>query len=1040
MKKSIVLIFSILLSLSLNAQWEKTNASFGGNINVLEVSGNNIFAGTDEGVYLSVDNGSSWTQMNNGLTNTMIYSMVIVGTDVFVGTGGKGVFVSSDNGKSWIAVNKGMSNSDVRSLYFYNNNLFAGTENDGIFLSSDKGKSWNSINNGLDNYPIRTFLFSGGLIYAGTNGGGLFATSDNGNKWFNCSVPLNPIQDPKYKKINALASINALLFVGTEGGLYSLYGTTPSFVLTTFSINSLKVDGTKLVVGTKPAGYDYNTGELDPYIIWENFKSSSYKLTGNYGVMVSSDYGKNWTPMNKGLSHKPVVALSMIGKTIIAGTLGCGIYISSDQGSTWYLKNKGIGNAKITSIISNNTEIYVGTYGSGIHKSIDGGNTWAEINNGIPNYQITSMTISGNTLFAGTEGLGLYKSTDGGNTWIFSPYAGKYMKDYIIDDLLTCYELKGNKFYVSKLHTDASGKVYVVQRSPGELSCYIPKTINKINLPSGIYTSTDLGNSWTYNNKTSNIYYTNFLTTSGSYIYAGDNFSSNNGFSWSKNPVTVDGVDYAGLCIETIGNRVLIGTEFIGVITSNDNGDTWNYPTYTLYNSRVNVLAKISNESVFAGTENGVFYSKDFFSTVTNVNSNLLDTNIVAFAIVGSDIYAGTLNGKIWKRSISDIIQPPLKAGIISGASFVCEGQKNVNYSIPEISNSEFYIWKFPNGKVDTTKTNTINISFESNDISGNLSVYATNYFGDGQVSTQFITISKLPSVVATASKTAVCSGESVSLTGTGASTYKWDNNVSNGVAFVPSATKTYTVTGTDANGCINTAIVNVTVNKLPSVVAIASKTAICTGESVTLTGSGASTYIWDNNVNNAVSFVPSETKTYTVSGTDVKGCSKTSSVNVKVNQLPTVTISMNGPNTYCSNKLTELVASNGVSYLWNDGTTSKTIKPNQSGSYFVKVTDINGCSASSEPVYLTVDDCASIDQLAIQTIQIFPNPTTDLLSVEVSEDLIQLTYKIMDVTGKELVSEKLKHTLNTIDVEDLASGTYFFEIENGYKTKFIKQ
>jgi hypothetical protein len=57
-----------------------------------------------------------------------------------------------------------------------------------------------------------------------------------------------------------------------------------------------------------------------------------------------------------------------------------------------------------------------------------------------------------------------------------------------------------------------------------------------------------------------------------------------------------------------------------------------------------------------------------------------------------------------------------------------------------------------------------------------------------------------------------------------------------------------------------------------------------------------------------------------------------------------------------------------------------------------------------------------------------------------VSEDLMQLAYKIMDVSGKELVTGKLNHTLHMIDVEHLATGTYFFEIENGYKTKFIKQ
>ena len=54
-----------------------------------------------------------------------------------------------------------------------------------------------------------------------------------------------------------------------------------------------------------------------------------------------------------------------------------------------------------------------------------------------------------------------------------------------------------------------------------------------------------------------------------------------------------------------------------------------------------------------------------------------------------------------------------------------------------------------------------------------------------------------------------------VQLSGSGAVTYSWDNNVSDGVSFSPTATGTYTVTGTDANGCSNTDAVDVTVNPI---------------------------------------------------------------------------------------------------------------------------------------------------------------------------------------------------------------------------------
>ncbi len=74
------------------------------------------------------------------------------------------------------------------------------------------------------------------------------------------------------------------------------------------------------------------------------------------------------------------------------------------------------------------------------------------------------------------------------------------------------------------------------------------------------------------------------------------------------------------------------------------------------------------------------------------------------------------------------------------------------------------------------------------------------------------VTVNALPVVTANASSAIVCNGSSVTLTGGGASTYSWTGGVTNGVAFVPSVTTTYTVTGTDVNGCKNTASQTITI------------------------------------------------------------------------------------------------------------------------------------------------------------------------------------------------------------------------------------
>src|SRR5690606_6216074 len=117
---------------------------------------------------------------------------------------------------------------------------------------------------------------------------------------------------------------------------------------------------------------------------------------------------------------------------------------------------------------------------------------------------------------------------------------------------------------------------------------------------------------------------------------------------------------------------------------------------------------------------------------------------------------------------------------------------------------------------------------------------------------------------------------------------YNWNNGVANGVSFSPSTTQTYTVTGTDGNGCENTALIQVIVNQLPNVDAGTTQS-ICMGDDVTLNGTGAQSYVWNNNVTNGVAFTPSATETYTVTGTDANGCQSIDQVVVTVNALPNV-------------------------------------------------------------------------------------------------------------------------------------------------------
>jgi gliding motility-associated-like protein len=217
------------------------------------------------------------------------------------------------------------------------------------------------------------------------------------------------------------------------------------------------------------------------------------------------------------------------------------------------------------------------------------------------------------------------------------------------------------------------------------------------------------------------------------------------------------------------------------------------------------------------------------------------------------------------------------------------------------------------------------------------------------------ITINVLPAVVAGVDQT-VCEGTAVTLTGAGATAYAWDNGVMDGFPFVQSVgTVTYTVIGTDANGCENSDQVDVTVNPQPLVSAGIDQE-VCEGALVILLGSGATGYVWDNSVLDAVPFIQAPgTITYTVIGTDANGCSNSDQVDVTVNSLPVVSA---GPDfAECENTQLVLTGGGAVTYAWDNGVTDGILFNQLPGTvtYTVTGTDANGCM-NTDQVDVTVN------------------------------------------------------------------------------------
>lgn len=211
------------------------------------------------------------------------------------------------------------------------------------------------------------------------------------------------------------------------------------------------------------------------------------------------------------------------------------------------------------------------------------------------------------------------------------------------------------------------------------------------------------------------------------------------------------------------------------------------------------------------------------------------------------------------------------------------------------------------------------------------------------------ISISAPPTVTVTAPST-ICSGGNVILTASGATTYSWtpstflNPTTGSTVTATPTANVTYSVIGTNAAGCTDTATTTLTISPASNPI-ITGITSICIGSSTTLTSSGSGTFVWSTGGSSSSIIVsPTTSTTYTVSVTDANGCTGTTSTTVIINPQPIINIS--GTTNICPGEFATLNATGGTSYSWSNAqtTSSISVSPSTTSTYSVIVSN-GGCA-----------------------------------------------------------------------------------------------
>lgn len=286
-----ILVFLINSIPVLQAQWIQTSGPIGQVVTCMAISNPNIFGGTsNNGVYLSPDNGNSWKENNAGLYQKSITALLISGLNLFAGTTGT-VFLSTNNGTSWSQINNGL-NGSITSLVECGGNIFCGTNGYGLFKSTNNGTNWKAINTSTASTYVRSLASSGSIICAGM-GVGLSISTDYGVTWSQSNAGLT---EPAIFPIT-ISGTN--IFVGsqseTRGGIYLSTNNGTSWAqvnsgLSTTYITSLCSSGTSIFAGT------------------------------TNGVFISTNNGLSWTAANTGLTNTFVTALAVSSTNLFAGT------------------------------------------------------------------------------------------------------------------------------------------------------------------------------------------------------------------------------------------------------------------------------------------------------------------------------------------------------------------------------------------------------------------------------------------------------------------------------------------------------------------------------------------------------------------------------------------------------------------------------------------------------------------------------------------------------------------------------------------------
>lgn len=452
-----------------------------------------------------------------------------------------------------------------------------------------------------------------------------------------------------------------------------------------------------------------------------------------------------------------------------------------------------------------------------------------------------------------------------------------------------------------------------------------------------------------------------------------------------------------------------------------------------------NVIGTITSGNVYTAQisdASGNFGSATDIGTLTSVSiSDSILISIPSGISPGSN-YRIRVNSSLTAMTGTDngtdisINSPPLVSATTFPNDTICLGA-TITLSGADAST---YIW---------TGSVTDNVPFTPV-ATGSASYIVTGTDASGCTDTAEVDIFVHPLPVVTGTSLpndSVCAGNQVSLNGGGASTYSWSGGITNGSLFTPTATDTFFVTGTDANSCqaTDSVIVFHFLNPIVSAGVFPNDT-ICEGIQLTLTGSGASNYIWTGGATNGLAFPATlTTDAYTVTGTDANGCTDSDTIRLYIKPAPTIAVSASPNDSICEGEEVALFSAGASGLAWTGGVfEGLPFSPSTTATYTVTGTGTNACQGQNS-IAVVVLNCSGLEEEAEIQLSVFPNPSSGLITVLAPENVILQAFFVFSMDGRMVLksNETNQSEKNKFDLSILTNGVYVSEMHTS-KGKFF--